>query len=160
MAYKIQSRRKLTPTILIAVMLLFAATPPAFAGKGFDGRWAITITIPDSPASKEKRTFTINLDVSPRGESLHGRMTITDADNRITGGVWRQVGKKVSFSYELPCSGNEAGPCATLVLIGRMKSSNSKIKKGDVVVMWDTPNDKNPALYDTSNGSFTGERLP
>jgi hypothetical protein len=26
-------------------------------------------------------------------------------------------------------------------------------------VMWDTANDRNPALYDTSNGTFKGERL-
>jgi hypothetical protein len=33
------------------------------------------------------------------------------------------------------------------------------MKKGSVIVMWDTANNHNPALYDTSNGSFRGDRV-
>lgn len=145
--------------VLSIIVLLLAATPSAFAGKGFDGRWVFTITIPESPTSNAKRTFTVNLDVSPRDGSLHGKTTITDSDNNSLGGVWRQVGKKIFVTYELPCPSDGSAPCGSLVLLGKMKSSNSVIKKGTVVVMWDTPNDRNPALYDTSNGTFKGERL-
>jgi hypothetical protein len=28
-----------------------------------------------------------------------------------------------------------------------------------VIVVWDTPNDSNPALFDTSNGTFRGDRI-
>jgi hypothetical protein len=28
-----------------------------------------------------------------------------------------------------------------------------------VIVMWDTENQSNPALYDTSNGTFRGDRI-
>ncbi|HEX8185697.1 MAG TPA: hypothetical protein VF747_13120 [Blastocatellia bacterium] len=159
MRNRIRSRRTPLPAILLTLVALAATTPSALAASKFDGRWAITITIPESPTSSNKRTFTINLDVSPRGGSLHGRMTITDAEGRTTGGAWRQSSKKIAFSYELPCSGEEATPCATLLLKGKMKSSNTKFK-GDVIVMWDSANSNNPALYDTSNGSFSGERLP
>jgi hypothetical protein len=155
-----QSQRKRGLAIILTLIALLASTPSAFAAKKFDGRWVLTITIPESPTSSNKRTFTVNLDVSPRGGSLHGRMTITDANNRTAGGTWRQDGKKVSFSYELPCSAEDTAPCATLLLKGKMKSSNTKFSKGDVIVMWDTANQSNPALYDTSNGSFSGERLP
>jgi hypothetical protein len=160
MTNETRSRRNRRLSVLVTlVLLLGAATPSAFAGKKFDGRWLLTITIPESPTTSNKRTLTITLDASPRGGSLHGRMTITDAENRTTSGAWRQSGKKVSFSYELPCSGADTTPCATLLLQGKMKSSGTKFKKGGVIVMWDTPNTGNPALYDTSNGSFTGERL-
>jgi hypothetical protein len=36
--------------------------------------------------------------------------------------------------------------------------NGTRFKKGDVIVMWDTPNDANHAQFDTSNGSFTGDR--
>jgi hypothetical protein len=139
---------------------MLVAAPSASAAKKFDGRWTLTITIPESPTSNAKRTFTINVEASPRGDSQHGRMTITDEAGRTAGGTWRQSSKKVSFSYELPCSSEDANPCATLVLQGKMKSSNTQFKKGNVIVMWDTANPNNPALFDTSNGSFSGTRLP
>lgn len=154
------SRRKFALVVLFGIISLFVATPAALAGKSFDGRWVFTVTIPESPTSNVKQTFTVTLEVSPRGESLHGRLTITDADNRTVSGAWRQVSKKISVTYELPCPNDGSRPCASLVLLGKMKSSNSVIKKGTVIVMWDTLNDSNPALYDTANGSFSGQRLP
>jgi hypothetical protein len=143
--------------VLISLAVLVAAALPALAAPKFTGRWSITITIPESPGSNNKRTFTINVDASPRGESLHGRMTITDAEGQTVGGAWRQAGKKVSITYELPCTGDT--PCASLILTGKIKGGGSRIKNGNVIVMWDTPNDNNPALYDTSNGSFSADRL-
>ena len=160
MACETGSHRMRPLAILLTLMVMLVITPSAFAGKKFDGRWVLTITIPESPTSSTKRTFIINLEASPRGESLHGRMTITDAEGRSVSGTWRQSSKQVSFSYELPCSDTGTAPCATLVLQGNMKSSNTQFKKGNVIVMWDTSNASNPALFDTSNGSFSGARLP
>jgi hypothetical protein len=141
----------------ISACLLFLASPVPGAGKAFDGKWRINLTLPVAPNSAEMRTFTVEMDVSPRGESLHGRMLITDEENRTVGGVWRQVGKRVSITYELPCT-SEA-PCASVVLMGKMKAEFTKIKFGDVIVMWDTPNANNHAQYDTSTGTFTATRL-
>jgi hypothetical protein len=148
--------KRLSP-ILVALAILLAMPGLAAAAKKFDGRWTLTITIPESPTSSNKRTFTVTVDASPRGESLHGRMTITDTEGHTVGGAWRQVAKKVSVTYELPCAGD--APCASLILTGKMKSSGTRIKNGSVIVVWDTPNDHNPALFDTSNGSFKGDRL-
>lgn len=142
--------------VLISLAVLLAASP-AFAAPKFAGRWIFTITIPESPGSNNTRTFTVNVDASPRGASLHGRMTITDAEGRTVGGAWRQSGKKVSVTYELPCA--DDSPCASLILTGKLKDGGTKIRKGAVIVMWDTPNSNNPSLFDTSNGSFNGDRL-
>jgi hypothetical protein len=128
-----------------------------FASNELAGQWLLTITIPDSPNSATTRTFIVNVNVSPRGEGLHGRMTITDQAGRTVGGVWRQVGKDVSIAYELPCPGDF--PCASLILLGRVKGGGVLIKRGAVIVTWDTASSKNPALFDTSNGSFRGDRL-
>ncbi|MEK6320054.1 MAG: hypothetical protein AABN33_00080 [Acidobacteriota bacterium] len=136
---------------------LFTAAPSVFAGNELAGSWTLRITIPESPDSTTTRTFIVTLDVSPRGENLHGRANITDQEGKTVGVAWRQVGKNVSIAYELPCPG--AGPCASLILHGRVKGGGMLIKKGSVIVMWDTPNSRNPALYDTSNGSFRGDRL-
>lgn len=156
----IDLQRKFAPVILLGLIGLFVATPAAFAGKGFDGRWVFTITMPESPTSNVKQTFTITIDASPRADdSLHGRLTVTDADSRVVSGAWRQVSKKISVTYELPCADDGSRPCATLVLLGKMTSGKNAIKKGTVVVMWDTQSDSNPALYDTSNGSFSAQRL-
>jgi hypothetical protein len=141
----------------LSACLLFLASPVFGAGKAFDGKWRITLTMPVAPNRSEMRSFTVEMDVSPRGDSLHGRMLITDEGNRTVGGVWRQVGKRVSVTYELPCT-NEA-PCASVVLMGKMKAEFTKIKFGDVIVMWDTPNAANHAQYDTSVGTFTATRL-
>jgi hypothetical protein len=140
---------------LIALVALLAASPISHAAAKLQGRWLLTITIPDAPGSDNTQTFTVNLDASPRDNSLHGRLTITDAENRTAPGVWRQSGKKFSITYELPCGVD--GPCATLVLHGKIKGD--RLKSGNVIVMWDEPNDNNPALFRTSTGSFGGNRL-
>jgi len=142
---------------LAVVLMLLVIEPAAFASNDLTGRWSFTITIPDSPGSTNTLTFTVNLDVSPRGDSLHGRLNITDESGRTVGGAWRQVGKNVSIAYELPCPGDV--PCASVILLGRIKGGGALIKRGSVVVMWDTANNKNPALFDTSNGSFRGTRI-
>ena len=154
---RVTHSRKRLMSALAAVALLFSAAPYAFAGNELKGRWTLTITIPDSPDSTTTRTFTVNLDVIPRGESLHGRANITDQAGKAVGAAWRQVGKNVSIAYELPCSPDS--PCASLILQGRVKGGGVLIKRGSVIVMWDTANNRNPALYDTSNGSFRGDRV-
>lgn len=141
----------------VVVALLLAGAPASAAGK-LDGRWTLTITIPESPTSNAKRTLTVMLDVSPRGDSLNGRLSVTDDSNRTVSGAWRQVGKQVSITYELPCAADGSAACGSLVMLGKLKGDS--IRKGRVIVMWDTPSDSNPALYDTANGSFNGERLP
>jgi len=150
------SRKRPRPA-LAALVLLFAAAPSALAGNELAGRWTLTITIPESPNATTSRTFTVTLNVIPRGESLHGRANITDEAGRTVGAAWRQVGKRASIAYELPCPGD--GPCASLILQGRVKGGGVLMKKGSVIVMWDTTNNRNPALYDTSNGSFRGDRI-
>lgn len=139
------------------MVLLFASAPSALAGNELAGRWTLTITIPESPTTTTTRTFTVTLDVIPRGESLHGRANLTDQAGKTVGAAWRQVGKNVSIAYELPCPGDS--PCASLILQGRVKGGGVLMKKGSVIVMWDTANNRNPALYDTSNGSFRGDRI-
>jgi hypothetical protein len=141
-----------------AVLLaLLSVLPSAIASNDLTGRWSFTITIPDSPGSTTTRSFIVNLDVSPRGDSLNGRLNITDEAGKTVAGAWRQVGKDISIAYELPCPGD--GPCASLILLGRVKGGGALIKRGTVIVMWDTGNNKNPALFDTSNGSFRGTRI-
>lgn len=146
--------------ILIFLMILFVAAPPVFAAKKLDGRWALTITIPESPGSSTKRTLTVTLDAAPRAGSLHGRVTITDAENRTVIGAWRQSGKNISIAYEMPCPEGGETACATLILTGKMKNQASNFINAKVIVMWDTPNANNPALFDTAVGSFSGQRLP
>ena len=157
MARLIRLLCKRAPVVALILVTVFAVAPSALAGKKFEGRWSVSVTMPVAPNSNDKHTFTFNFDVGPRGESLHGRITILDEQGRTIGGVWRQVNKKVSATFEI-CP-DDGGPCASLILLGKLKD-NSKIKKGDVIVMWDTENGQNPALYDTSNGSFSANRLP
>jgi hypothetical protein len=125
--------------------------------KKLEGRWTVSLTIPVAPGSAEQRTLSLNLDVSPRGNSLHGRIVVTDDQNQVFSGVYRQSGKKVSITFELPCEGDGNPACATLVLSGKIKN---KIRlKGGVVTLWDSGNSQNPALFDTSNGNFSGDRI-
>src|SRR5262249_9301510 len=152
---QIMFRRSLSAILSLAILL--AAAPSVFAAKQLAGRWTLTVTIPDGPNSSNTGTLTLTLDASPRGESLHGRLTVADESGRTVGGAWRQVGKNASIAFELPCPGDV--PCGSIILLGKIKSSGTRIKNGAVIVMWDTPNDHNPALYDTSNGSFSGQRL-
>src|ERR1041385_6642866 len=87
-----------------ALMLLLLASVPAQAGsKSFDGRWVFTIAITATPFGHVPQILTVTLDVSPRGDSLNGRLTVTDSQNRTVSGGWRQVGKRISVTYELPC---------------------------------------------------------
>jgi len=150
------SFRKYVSRAFAALVLLLAVASTALSGNELSGRWTLTITFPDGPNSTTTKTHTIILDVFPRGESLHGRANLTDESGRQVGATWRQVGKRVSIAYELPCPGDT--PCASLILQGRVKGGGVVIKKGSVIVVWDTPNDRNPALFDTSNGTFRGDR--
>ena len=140
---------------LAAVSLLLTTAPSVSAGNELTGRWTLRITIPEAPNSDTTRTFLVTLDVLPRGESLHGRANLTDEAGRTVGAAWRQIGKRISIAYELPCPGD--GPCASLILLGKVKGGGVVIKKGKVIVMWDTTNNRNPSLYDTSNGTFRGD---
>ena len=143
--------------VVVAAFLTLSPRPASSAGKLFEGQWLLDVTIPAAPGTKERRTFTLEVDAGPRGDSLHGRMTVRDDRDRTVGGVWRQVGKRVSIAFELPCSEGEF--CASVVMIGKIKGEGfTRIKGGSVVVMWDTPSDNNYAMYDTSNGTFTGTR--
>ena len=154
---RVSHSRKRLVSALAVLALLFTIAPSVLAGNQLKGRWTLRITIPEAPDSTTTRTFTVTLEVVPRGESLHGRANLTDEAGRTVGAAWRQVGKNVSIGYELPCPGD--GPCASLILQGRVKGGGVLIKRGSVIVMWDTTNDRNPALYDTSNGSFRGDRI-
>ncbi len=160
MANRVRITNRWAAALLAICLFLAVATPQTFAGgKALDGRWSVTIKIPESPFSTTKQELTLTWVVSPReANSLHGRLLITDAENRTVGGVWRQVGKKVSIAFELPCT--EGDTCASLILLGKIKAENTKLKKGKVIVMWDTPNDQDHTFYDTSKGTFTGDRLP
>ena len=142
---------------LTVVVVVFAAASTAFSGNELAGRWTLTITFPDGAGSTTTRTQTVTLEVFPRGDSLHGRANLTDEAGKRYGATWRQVGKRVSIAYELPCSGDTQ--CASLILQGRVKGGGIVIKKGSVIVVWDTPNNRNPALFDTSNGTFRGDRI-
>lgn len=103
-----RNHRRISAILLAAVACLFLFDSTGFsAGKNFEGKWQLTVTIPAAPGTKDKRTLVLNVDAGPRGDSLHGRMTITDDRDRVVGGVWRQVGKRVSITFELPCSEGE-----------------------------------------------------
>jgi len=151
-----RNKLKLALFVLIVFCGALASSRQVLAAAKLAGKWRITITFPDAPGSSTMRDLVVNLDASPLGDSLVGRLTITDQQNRTVGGVWRQVGKQVSIAYELPCSDGE-GACATLILTGKVKGDI--LKKGPVIVMWDTTSDRDPSLFDTSNGTFSGIRL-
>ncbi len=148
--------RKAAALLFAFALTLLAFNANALAAKSFDGKWQFIVTIPAAPGSSEKVIFTLNVEASPRGQSLHGRAMLTDFADQTVPGVWRQSGKQVSLTLEMPCAENT--PCATLILKGKIKQ-DTLFKKGDVIVMWDSENSRNPALYDTSNGSFTGTRI-
>jgi len=143
-----------TSVVLLLGAALCLCGSPAPAATPLDGVWSVTITIPQSPNSTLNQTLSVTLNVSPLGDSLVGRLTITDSQNRTVGGVWRQVGKHISITYELPC--NAGDTCATLVMMAKLKAD--RLKNGQVIVMWDVPDNRNPALFQTSMGSFTGSR--
>ena len=146
------------PVLVILTILcgLLVADRLVLAAPRLDGRWQVTITIPEAPGSRNTRDQTVRLSATPLGDSLVGRLTITDEQSRTVGGVWRQVGKQISITYEPFCPEGD-GACATLILIGKVKGD--LLKKGQVIVLWDTPNEQNPTSYETSNGAFSGFRL-
>ena len=149
-------RMRIARVTAVIVLVLSVATT-AFSGNELAGTWTLTITFPDGPGSNTTRTQTVTLEVFPRGDSLHGRANLTDEEGKKYGATWRQVRKSVSIAFELPCSGDSQ--CASLILQGRVKGGGIIIKKGSVIVVWDTPNNRNPALFDTSNGTFRGNRI-
>jgi hypothetical protein len=152
-----KKRLRLILLIVSSLMLTVPVSARPQLTKKLEGRWSISVTIPAAPNSSEQRTLALNLDVSPRGDSLHGRLVVTDDQSRVFSGVYRQSGKKVSITFELPCDGDGASTCSTVVLSGKIKN---KIRlKGSAVTLWDSGNSQNPALFDTSNGNFSGDRI-
>ncbi|HKV40439.1 MAG TPA: hypothetical protein VJX67_14595, partial [Blastocatellia bacterium] len=115
---------RLTVLVLVSVFTLVAA-PAAFAGDPFVGQWQVTMTFQAAPGSKIQQTSMVTMVASPHGDSLVGRLTVTDSQNRTVGGVWRHVGKKISITYEPPCDPSSPNPCATLVLLGRLKNAST-----------------------------------
>ncbi len=93
--------RKHLATAMLAVSMVLIVPAFALAGNELAGRWTLTINIPESANSTNTRTLIVNLDVIPRGDSLHGRATMTDQAGRTVGAAWRQVCKTVSNAFEL-----------------------------------------------------------
>jgi hypothetical protein len=150
-------KRQTRMLLVMAVVLSLAVfNPPPSSAAQLDGRWTLTVTIPDGPRSRNTRTFVLTADVSPRGASLNGRLTLTDGENTFPG-VWRQAGKRVSMAFEL-CPGPFGSPCASLIMVGKMKPE-TRLKKGRIIVMWDTPNDDDPSFHDSGSANFGGTRL-
>jgi len=151
--------RLLTASLALLACLVWLA-PDAFSkDPPLVGKWQVSVTLPASPGSSQKNSFTVNLDVSPMDAgSLNGRLTVTDQQNNMVAGVWREVGKMISITYEPPCSPSQGVPCATLILLGRVKGGGTVVK-GQLVVEWDSPDSRNPALYDTDNGKFSGQLI-
>lgn len=148
--------RRILPLVVVAFSMTTVFTvSQAFQGKTFEGEWTLTITRPAAPGG-QKEVFVVTAVAEPRNGSLHGRVTLKDSAGRTFPGVWRQSGKKASITFELPCGEGET--CGTVVMVGKIKP-NTRIKKGDAIVLWDTPNDSNPALFDTSKGTFTADRV-
>ena len=144
--------------LVLLLVLPLALGISALADKKIAGRWAVSVTIPVGPNTNTKQTLNLTFDVGPLGDSLHGRIVVTDDGGRTYGAVYRQVGKKFSITYELPCEGSGDSSCGSVVLKGKVKSGAVRIK-GTAIVMWDSENNQNPALFDTSNGSFSGDRI-
>jgi hypothetical protein len=145
-------------SLLLAVLTVVAIDNSALAAPNPEGRWLLTLTIPDGPGSRNTRTIVLVADIRSRGTSLNGKLTLTDADNRTFPGVWRQIGKRLSIAFEFPCPGPSGSPCASLILISKMKPA-THLKKGRVILMWDTPNDRDPSFYDSTAASFVGDRI-
>jgi hypothetical protein len=143
--------------IAVAMLILLAGqVPTASAKKLFKGEWVITITAPDSPTGNRfgTQTFTVlarKFDFPPSPLPLN-KLTATAQGGTAVQGVWRQVGKKFSLTFEIPC---EAGAiCGTVILRGTIKPKD--FMRGDAIVVWDTRDDENVARYQTVNGSFEG----
>jgi hypothetical protein len=136
---------------------VFWVVPAALSKAPLVGKWQVIITAPAAPGSSQKNTFIVNFDVSAMDTgSLVGRLLITDQQNRSVSGVWREVGKMISITYEPFCDPSQTVPCATFILLGKVKGGGAVIK-GQLVVEWDTADSRNPALYQTDNGRFSGQ---
>lgn len=144
---------------IVAVALLFAAGaagPVTDAKKLWKNQWVITVTVPDSPSGNHfgTRTFTIvarNFDSPPSPLPLR-KLTARAEDGTEVQGVWRQVGKKFSLTFELPCQ--PGAPCGTLIVRGGFKLKVTM--RGQAYVIWDTPDPGNIARFETVNGTFEG----
>ncbi len=153
-----KKRRIILRTVVaIAMLMAFAGeVPTASAKKLYKGEWVITITAPDSPTGNQfgTQTFTIlarKFDFPPSPLPLN-KLTATRQGGPAVQGVWRQVGKNFSLTFEIPC---ESGViCGTVILRGRIKPKD--FMKGEAFVIWDTRDDQNVARYETVNGSFQG----
>ena len=156
---KKRQSRLLTVTLLFLSCLFWMVAPALAKGPLLIGKWQITITIPASPGTSQKSSQALTLNVSPMDEgSLNGRLTVTDQNNKTVSGVWREVGKMISITFEPVCDESQGAPCATLLLLGRVKGGGT-IVKGQVVVEWDRLDSSNPSLYATDNGKFSGQAL-
>jgi hypothetical protein len=153
-------RYRVVLPVFAALAVAFFIVPPAFAGDALVGTWTATITLPESPTSSQTVTQTVTFNVTAKGKSLVGRMTITDDQNREVAGVWREVGKTVYITYEPVCDTTTGNPCGTIILIGKVKPAAGIIVGQKAIIQWDTPNSKNASLYDTSNGSFSAQAIP
>ena len=141
-----------------AAMLIVLAgqVPTASAKKLFKGEWVITITVPDSPTGNSFGTQTFRVlarkfDFPPSPLPLN-KLTATAESGTAVQGVWRQVGKNFSLTFEMPCEPGAA--CGTVVLRGRIKPKD--FMQGTAIVVWDTRDDSNVARYQTVNGTFQG----
>jgi hypothetical protein len=153
------NKRRFILRAVVALALLVASAgevPTASAKKIFKGEWVITITVPDSPTGNRfgTQTFTIlarKFDFPPSPLPLN-KLTATAQGGTAVQGVWRQVGKNFSLTFEMPCESGVS--CGTVILRGRIKPKD--FTQGTAFVIWDTRDDENVARYETVNGTFQG----
>ncbi|HYP27048.1 MAG TPA: hypothetical protein VE262_10055 [Blastocatellia bacterium] len=151
--------RSWTRRVAAAAALALAlglAGPVADAKKLWKNEWIITVTVPDSPSGNHfgTRTFNIlarNFNAPPSPLPLR-KLTATAEDTTAVQGVWRQVGKNFSLTFELPCE--PGSTCGTLLVRGRFNSKTTM--RGQAYMVWDTPDPENVARFETVNGTFEG----
>ena len=141
--------------VMAALAVIILASSVADAKKLWKKQWVITVTIPDSATGNQfgTRTFTIrarNFNEPPSPLPLR-KLTATADDGTAVQGVWRQVGKNFSLTFELPCQSEEV--CGTVILRGTFKKQTVS---GRAYVMWDSRDGENRAGFETVNGSFEG----
>ena len=121
-----RGRLRMLSSGLLSLFCVLWTAPVAFCKAPLVGKWQVTITMPASPGSDQKNSFTVTLDVSPMDSgSLNGRLAVTDQQNRTVSGVWREVGKMISITYEPVCDTSQTVPCATFILLGKVKGGGS-----------------------------------
>ena len=141
--------------VTAALIVILLASSVADAKKLWKKQWVITVTVPDSPTGNHlgTRTFTIrarNFNEPPSPLPLR-KLTATAETGTAVQGVWRQIGKNFSLTFELPCEAEAA--CGTVILRGTFKKLTMS---GRAYVMWDTRDGENLAGFETVNGSFEG----